>query len=166
MSTRRTRATPGSRPLPDNTRASRWHWNETAAFLAGPAITALVLAGVSVLHASGVATDFNVNISAIALSCAVFAAVTGGMLPGLITALMALAYAVWYVSPDEHPFALNPDMQNRMVTLGLALAVVVPMVGVLQRRRRRNAAVDAAVTARVEVERRFHDLVQARDAIV
>ncbi len=86
----------------------------------------------------------------------------GGVVPGLASALLSLAFVTWYHSGQRWPLELAEDDLRRLSASYMALPALAVLVGILQARR--NAALEQAASARATA--RFQEIFErAGDAI-
>ncbi len=103
----------------------------------GPVLTLLILLAIESANRWLVAIP---NPAVIYFTAVVFAAFHGGILPGLVSAAITLIYAAFFFSTPGAPFTFTPDNFARMMVLVISTPAVAIMVGFLQSRAARTAA--------------------------
>ncbi|MEK7326501.1 MAG: ATP-binding protein [Chloroflexota bacterium] len=137
-------------------KSGRGRWGQ----MIGPATTVLVAAVTEIL--SG--TTFRVpNPPAFLLLSLVFAAFTGGLGSGLISAAVAWLYTAYFFSLPGQPFQYADEILRRVVVWALTMPATALMVGLLKRRAGRafeeagaNAVLQARLAERQQVETALH----------
>ncbi|MFN8589537.1 MAG: PAS domain S-box protein [Candidatus Eisenbacteria bacterium] len=134
-------------------RRSPWRW------FAGPAATVAFALLLEWLQG----TPFDIPNPAVVLAIAVvWSAYLGGVVPGLVSALVSIACVTWYHSEHTWPLSYTADDLRRLPASYVALPALAVLVGILQARR--NAAVEQAASARATAQ--FQDIFErAGDAI-
>ena len=118
----------------------------------GPLLTLFTLAGILALSR----TPWRVpNPATVILIPVVYSAYSGGLGPGLVSAVMSLVFVALYFSDPGHPLRFGPENLERMVGVALATLFITVMVGALKQRERRRMAAAAAARA----GERYRDLV-------
>jgi len=92
----------------------------------------------------------------------VYAAFTGGIGMGLLSAAVAFAYTLYFLSIPGAPLHYSDPDLRRLVVIAIAAPAVAVMVGVL--RRRAEALLEAR--AKADLMMRYRDIVEDLDAIV
>ena len=92
----------------------------------------------------------------------VYAAFTGGIGMGLLSAAVSFAYTLHFLSIPGAPFHYSDPDLRRLVVIAIAAPAVAVMVGVL--RRRTEALLEAR--AKADLMMRYRDIVEDLDAIV
>ena len=122
----------------------------------GPATTLLVAAATELLSR----TPFDVpNPPALLLLSLVFAAFTGGLGGGLISAAIAWLYTAYFFSLPGQPFQYTDENLRRVVVWAITMPATALIVGLLNRRAERaaeaastNAVLQARLAEREQVE--------------
>ncbi|MBK7369519.1 MAG: PAS domain S-box protein [Candidatus Eisenbacteria bacterium] len=92
----------------------------------------------------------------------VWSAYLGGVLPGLLSALVSVAFVTWFHSEHTWPLTFHEDDFRRLPTTYLTLPALAVLVGILQARK--NAALHQAALSTAAA--RFQEIFQrAGDAI-
>ncbi|MEW6613490.1 MAG: PAS domain S-box protein [Pseudomonadota bacterium] len=101
--------------------------------IGGILVTIALLLPIELLHQTVLQI---VNPSPIILTAVVYAAYSGGLRSGLISAAIALAYVVYYFSEPGQLFQYSDHDSESLITLVFSILLVVPMVAFLKRRAR------------------------------
>ncbi|HKQ59040.1 MAG TPA: PAS domain S-box protein [Candidatus Eisenbacteria bacterium] len=125
----------------------------------GPLVTLLTLAGIVALAR----TPWAVPTPAVVfLVPVVYSAFIGGLVPGLVSAGLGVAFAVLYFSDPGAPLQFSADNLERLIGVALATPAIAVMVGLLKRREQRRVAAQAAGRA----GERYRELVEGIDGVV
>ncbi|WP_437936619.1 response regulator [Sorangium sp. So ce341] len=127
-------------------RHSRTSWEKLWLLpLLGPLLALLVIGAVATLEA---AFDWNIpNPPAILSMIIVFAAFSGGLWSGIVTALISCVYFALYFSEDGVPFSYKEDNLLRVIVFAVTTPAMAVMASIAKRRA------DAMGAASLENER-------------
>lgn len=131
--------------------------------ISGPALTA----GATAILAALSATQLNIITPAPILQLlVVYAALTGGMSSGLISAAIGWLYSAYDLSLPGQLFGYADDGFRHLAVLTLTLPLTAVLVDTLKRRSQAVAGQETDHAEAEAADRRFRDLVQGLDAIV
>jgi diguanylate cyclase (GGDEF)-like protein len=132
------------------------HWRT----LAGPLTTLATVAGIYLIDRY-VATVPNPG--AISFVAVVFSAYIGGIIPGLVSAAISIAYAAFSFSIPGQWLEFKPDNLARLYVLIVGTPAIAVMVGILQARAK--GALHREHTGRQQIEAANIELLSLRSAL-
>ena len=132
--------------------ASGAEWARVGASVRGPLLTlaTAILFDVLARHNLPIAHPFS-----FLLLTAVYSAYSGGLRPGVISALVTLVYAVHFLSEPGSILRYAPSNAYSLLALGLAVAVTVILVARLKEQAERGRAIQLSRNEVERVERRL-----------
>ncbi|WP_438005947.1 response regulator [Sorangium sp. So ce321] len=155
-------------------RLSRPSWEKHLLPLLGPVLALLVIGAVATLEA---ALDWNIpNPPAILSMIIVFAAFSGGLWGGIITALISCVYFAIYFSDDGAPLSYTADNLLRVIVFAVTTPAMAVMASIAKRRadamgeasleneREHSASLRALLMQRQEVEAELQQAKEAAEA--
>ncbi len=108
-------------------------WNN----IEGPLVTLAVILAIELLDR----TAYHIyNPAPVYLAAVVYAAFSGGLVPGLISGALTMIYACYFFSIPDQVFHYTTDNASRVIVLFLATPAIALMAGVLKRRSEGNIA--------------------------
>jgi len=97
----------------------------------GPLFTLIIIFAIELLDR----TAFRIpNPAPVYLAAVVYAAFSGGLVPGLISGAITMMYACYFFSIPGQVFHYTPDNASRVIILFVATPAITLMAGVLKRR--------------------------------